>query len=456
MSLQESPNLILFITDDHAQWALGCYGNREIHTPALDYLAGSGVLMRNAFTPCPVCSPARASLLTGLYPSQHGIHDYIDSHIEEYDRIDRLGSTPTLASLLSAQGYTVGLVGKWHCGQEGIPARGFDFWFSVGKHAMSGHHGQHDFYEGDEPAIHSDYKTDLFAEKVVEFLRTRPKDRPFFLLVAFTGTHSPWSGHPDYLAAQHETSAFADIPADAVYPFGAMAGEATFKTRDNRRAALAQYYAAVEHIDIAVGRILNELDTQQINQQTALIYTADHGLNASHHGLWGKTNSTRPPNMLEESIRVPLIVRWPGQIVAGQQRAEMIDHTDLFETILALVGVTFARDRDYVGRSFLPLLRGGYVRDWKRTQIIEYVTTRMIRDERFKLVTRLTDDPPLFIDLQADPRETVNRMDAPEHQLRITALRNELDAFFARLLPETNGALDVTALPPHNRVEWWR
>ena len=136
------PNILLFVTDDHGQWASGAYGNREVRTPSLDRLAASGIVMENAFTPTPVCSPARASLLTGLTPSQHGIHDYIAA---SFDRKPWLATERTLPQLLQEAGYRTGLAGKWHIGNEDVPAPGFDSWFSVGSAYPLLHEGARDF-----------------------------------------------------------------------------------------------------------------------------------------------------------------------------------------------------------------------------------------------------------------------------------------------------------------------
>ena len=126
-----APNIIVFFSDDHAQWALPCYGNSEIIAPNLNHLAETGAVMQNAFTPCPVCSPARASFWTGLYPSQHGIHDHLAEDDEDVQFTDWLADMPTLADYLHDAGYTTALCGKWHCGAGEIPKSGFDYWYSA-------------------------------------------------------------------------------------------------------------------------------------------------------------------------------------------------------------------------------------------------------------------------------------------------------------------------------------
>ncbi len=166
--MAKQPNILLFVTDDHGQWASGPYGNRELRTPNLDRLAATGVVMENAFTPTPVCSPARASLLTGLTPSQHGIHDYIAMR---FDRRDWLAGLHTLPKLLQKAGYRTGMCGKWHLGNEDRPAAGFDSWFSIGSAYPVHHCGTREFCQQGRMATLRGYVDDIIAERAAQFLQ---------------------------------------------------------------------------------------------------------------------------------------------------------------------------------------------------------------------------------------------------------------------------------------------
>lgn len=221
--MSERPHILVVMSDDHAQWAAGCYGNREIRTPTLDYLAGSGVLMSNSYTPTPVCSPARASFFTGLLPSQHGIHDFIRATDDVTGTRDWLGDTPTLATVLQAAGYRTGLIGKWHCGRDDVPQPGFDTWFSVGR-TYPYHGGPHTYCDNGTPLELSGHKTQIITDRAVEFLRAQD-GRPLFLFVGYTATHSPWGNHPERLVDSYRGCAFDDIPHDSAYPFGTLRGE---------------------------------------------------------------------------------------------------------------------------------------------------------------------------------------------------------------------------------------
>ena len=222
----------------------------------------------------------------------------------------------------------------------------------------------------------------------------------------------------------------------------------------DRREALAQYYAAVTHIDEGVGRLLDELEAQGLREDTLVVYTADHGLNCSHHGLWGKGNATRPPNMLEESIRVPLLLNRPGHVSAGQSGEQFVDHCDLHATLLDLAGLD-ATGSAGPGRSFAPLLTDAQaLPDWRQAQAGEYGPTRMWRRERHKLVRQAPGGRELLFDLAADPRETRDlRGDEPE---LAGALGAQLDAFFAQYDDPARSGLLAPQGPRHNFHEAWR
>ena len=447
------PNILLFITDDHGQWASGPYGNNEVSTPNLDSLAASGVVVENAFTPTPVCSPARASLLTGLTPSQHGIHDYIAA---AFDRERWLATEQTLPLLLQKAGYRTGLAGKWHIGNEDVPAPGFDFWFSVGSDYPLLHDGARDFCNQGRMETLSGYTDDIVAEQAATFVRATD-ERPFFLLVGLTATHSPWRGHPERLASLYRDASFCDIPTGESYPFGEQALESLSVDRRHEREAQAQYYAAVSHVDEIVGQLLEAVDEAGKLNNTLVVYTSDHGLNCGHHGLWGKGNATLPLNMLEESIRVPLQLSWQGVLPAGMRRVEMVDHLDLFQTLVSVGIADLPAKSDYAGTSMLPLLLEPEVDcNWRQVQFGEYGTVRMAHSGRYKLIRRHPNGPHELFDLEADPRETRNLIESSSHLAVISELSGLMETHFRRYSrPDKSGTLGA-GLPQHNMTEAWR
>lgn len=460
MPAADQRNIILIVNDDLAQWALGSYGNRDVHTPALDFLAATGVQMNNAFTPTPVCSPARACLLTGRLASQHGIHDYLASTIPQIHRRPWLQDELTLAQLLSQAGYQTAHCGKWHLGSDYQPQAGFAHWFSgVGDYPAE-HGGDHRFSRDGVIETVAGQRSPVITDAAIDFLRQREADAPFFLQIGYFGTHNPWRGQPERLAAQYRERDYPQLRNQIAYPFGAQALESTLPTRLQPAEALAQYYAAVSHIDEAVGRLLDELDALQIRESTLLVFTSDHGLCCGQHGLWGKGNATLPLNMLEESIRVPLIFNQPRDLFAGQRRAEFVDHLDVFQTIAAYAGLAdrLQPERHYPGRSFLPLLdNSAALPDWRALQFGEYGDLRMARSRRYKLARRYYDDAPCeLFDLLRDPAETHNLFADREHGGVVAWLTDAIERYFAAHQDPLKNGLRVRQLPRHNLSEAWR
>ncbi len=451
--MTRQPNILLFVTDDHGQWASGPYGNREVCTPNLDRLAATGVVMENAFTPTPVCSPARASLLTGLTPSQHGIHDYIAMR---FDRRDWLAGLPTLPQLLQNAGYRTGLCGKWHIGNEDSPAPGFDSWFSIGSAYPFLHFGAREFCDQGRMTRLEGSIDDIVTERAGTFLQA-DDERPFFLLVGLTAPHSPWDGHPQRFVDQYSDTDFVDIPDGESYPFGEQAGESLSVDRRREREHTAQYYAAIAHVDENVGRLLELLEEAGQTENTLVVYTSDHGLNCGHHGVWGKGNGTLPLNMLEESIRVPLILNWPGVLPAGARYDEMVDHLDLFQTLIAAAEAELPSNFNYAGEDMGPLFATGRQhKAWRQVQFGEYGPMRMARTRRHKLVRRFPHGPQELFDLEDDPRESRNLIDNKEYRELTQRLSDLIEEHFGRYNAADKNGLRGAALPQHNMTEAWR
>ena len=448
------PNIVVFFSDDHAQWALPCYGNSEIIAPNITHLAETGAVIRNAFTPCPVCSPARASFWTGLYPSQHGIHDHLAENDEAVQRTAWLAGIPTLGDFLHDAGYTTGLCGKWHCGAGESPKSGFDYWYSAWRKTPKYNSLINKYSDQGRVVERSGYDTQIISDAAIEFLRKREAEKPFFLFVGYATTHNPWINRPERLVSHYRKATFRDIPSDTPYAFGE-AGTHPVAPEDPREA-LAQYYASVTMIDEGVGRVLDELDAQGERDETLIVYTSDHGLNMGHHGIWGKGNGSEPLNMLEESIGVPLILNQPGVIEGGQRRSEFVNHTDLFETLLHAAAVE-SDGLTTSGRSFLDRFSTeDSAPGWANTYVGEYGPVRVIRDERYKLVWRYEGGENLLHDLEQDPRETVNRYDDANYGAVVDSMRTQLEQFFARYEVAEHSGLLGNRLPIHNKREAWR
>ncbi len=451
-------NIVVIFNDDHGQWALPAYGNRELRTPTLDHLARSGVVMENAFTPTPVCSPARACFLTGRMASQHGLHDYI-ANGEGFEKQRWLEAEVTLPQLLQDAGYQVALSGKWHLGNDTEPHPGFDRWFALSGDYPVEAKGRYRYSRDGTIVERSGYKSQVITDAAIDYLRGFDKTRPFFLFVGHTATHSPWADHPARLVEQYRDCAFSDIPPDPAYPFGHQNLESRdLVSRTEWREALAQYYAAVSSLDEAVGRLMDELEALALRDDTLIVYTSDHGLCCGHHGIWGKGNGTMPLNMVEESIRIPMIFHHPKALFSGQRRIEFVDHLDLFQTLAAFaeVAATDEPAKGYAGRSFLPMLTNEpFDQPWRNIQFCEYGSVRMIRTPRYKLLRHHHPEQTLLFDLTEDPRETRNLAQEVEFAELAGRLASELDAYFQRYeLPAKSGIREGGPDPTNRTAPW--
>jgi arylsulfatase A-like enzyme len=457
------PNILLFLSDDHGPWALGCYGNQEVRSPHLDRLAAEGVRFQSAFTPSPVCSPARACLLAGRTPSQVGIHDWIQEVEPLFGDRDWPASEHTLPELLAAAGYRCGLSGKWHLGRSHLAPRGFSWYFGLPR--WQGDHIETYTYihNGVERTL-SGNKTRFIAEAALEFLDSASAAQPWFLQVGFIATHSPYAGQEPELVALYERARFDAIPPYLPHPWRQNEGfhQREQFTREECERRYRHYYAAVTDLDLQVGRILEQLRATGQLDRTLVVYVSDHGLALGHGGFWGKGNSTRPLNMYEVSIRVPLLARWPEGGIGGvePQRPPLVqqcvDHYDTFQTLCAVAGATLDPARRYPGRSWLPLARGRELPDWREARFGEYGDLRMLRTPRFKLVRRYPNGPDDLFDLAYDPNERLNIAGAPRLAELEEELRAELERWYADFQTPEHSGLRVKQLPAHNRNEAWR
>jgi len=460
------PDICIFLADDHGQWAAGAYGNDDVLTPTIDSLAASGLLMANATSPSPVCSPARISLMTGRMPSQHGVHDFLAERPDAaYDWID---DEVLLSEILQNTGYRTALIGKWHASATSFePARGFDRWLSYDQGPEDWpnqylHQGTVHFSDQGKAISVDGFQIEHLGRAAREFIESGDPKQPYFLIFAPTDTHEPITGHPEDLVEKYRSAGLDQVPADESSPFPA-AYDAAVAPEDIGET-LAQYYAAVSHQDEELARILDLIRSRGTLENTLVIYTSDHGMMVGHHGLIGKSNTTIPQNLYEESIRVPMILSWPGGIPETGITLDLpFDHLDLFQTILDAAGVELSEDMrrqiDSPGRSVLPRLRDPDI-EWRRYRFTEHGNARMISDGRYKLIKRYPPLDPRFgdelYDLEADPRETTNLIDSSEYGEIHAELSAALDLYFERYeVPEHSGST-VMDQAPCNGMEPWR
>ena len=455
------PNILVFMTDDHGHWAMHRAGTRELHTPTMDAIGRRGALMQHCFTPCPVCSPARASFWTGKIPSAHGIHDWIQE-MGGGESHPGLAEQTNLGQRLQRAGYRTAMVGKWHCQRSWQVQPGFDFWYSICRGTDARFDNQR-FNDNGTTVEQFGHQAPHLTDAAMRFLRQprREPGEPWFLFVGYTNTHSPFSGEPERLAAHYRQCAFTDPPIEAQSPCHGQ--KKILIEEEDESEGRAQYYAAVNMIDEQMGRLLDELESRGELDNTLIVYTSDHGHMNGQHGLWGKGNATTPQNFLEESIHVPCVLSWPAAFDGNQRPTVPVDHCDLHATVLHAAGIA---DNDAElsmspGRSYLPLLRGEMdASQWRDAQCCEYGNARMIRAGGHKLVRRYPGPNGRFqdelYDLDADPRETRNRIDDPAYAETVAHLSQQLDDYFARYEIADVRGLRMAELARLNVDEPWR
>ena len=439
-------NVVFILTDDQGYWAMGCSGNEEIRTPNLDRLAKQGILFENFYCTSPVCSPARASILTGKIPSQHGVHDWIrKGNMEEdgWPPIRYLDGMTGYTQILAENGYVCGLSGKWHLGDSLHPQMGFSFWYA---HQRGGgnYYGAPMIRDG-RPYIEERYVTDVITDEALRFIDEQSRrGRPFYLSVHYTAPHSPWIGqHPREIVDSYDSCPFKSCPEEP--PHRWQIETAPRGTGEERREILKGYFAAVTAMDQNVGRILAKLEEEGLTERTLVVFMSDNGMNMGHHGFFGKGNGTFPLNMYETSVKVPCIVSQPGSVPSGIVEKGMFSQYDIFPTLLDYLGIGAPRDPKMPGMSFSDLLRGEESAGHGHVVVFdEYGPVRMIRDKEWKYVHRYPYGPNELYNVQEDPDEKVNLIDEAKYEKIVWSLRSKLEEFFLRYAdPERDGAREA-------------
>ena len=443
---QEKPNILFILTDDQGAWAMRCAGNTDIHTPNLDRIASQGYRFENFFCASPVCSPARASLLTGRIPSAHGVQDWIRSgnldrdglkkeiredpyYLCEEKPIQYLEGMLTYTDVLKENGYTCALSGKWHLGDSMMPQHGFDKWFTIGRGGC--YYNKADIVENGEISFENRYITNVITDKALSYLEEfRTQDNPFYLSVHYTAPHSPWEEdqHPGEYIEMYRDCGFTATPDLPVHPN--QIPSAPSGTGEVRKSLLRGYYAAITAMDADVGRLLDKLEALGIAEDTIVMFMADNGMNMGHHGIWGKGNGTFPFNMYDTAVKVPFLVSWPGHYPSGVVCRRMCSQYDFFQTLLDMVGIRRQLPDGLPGRSFADVFDGNTEKAGAVVVYDEYGPTRMIRTEEWKYICRSPYGPDELYHLSEDPEENNNLSADPKYAALINRMYIQLTRWF--------------------------
>ena len=441
-------NLVAIVTDDQAAWTIGCYGGNEISTPNLDRIAKDGARFENAFVHTPVCSPSRGTYLTGLFPSQLGYTDWLNDNQARKHGVTP--ASPTWPSVLAANGYATGLVGKWHLGRkdESLPWNNglLEFTGDLGggwrpdKVNFINEKGGKVAPEG--------FSVEICTDLAMEFI-DKHIDQPFALLVHYREPHAAYTPMPE---PDMETSRNADLKVpdfpNLKQPY----------TTNNRRG----YYASIAAVDRNVGRILDHLEKAGLDQNTIVTFTSDHGYNVGEHGIQHKGNGywitkdkfqKSRPNMFDTSIHVPLMIRGPVVKTPGSVVGEWVTNADMFGSVLGLLGIERPATVPANSRDFSPALRGETLpsASFPKELFGQYdlvnnpikARMRMIRDERWKLILHLDDaERNELYDLKNDPGERTNLFGGEGTGGTVAALKNRLRKHMAEIADPRLGEVE--------------
>ena len=427
-------NVVFILSDDHRYDFMGFHPQAPafLETPELDRMAARGAHLQNAFVTTALCSPSRASILTGRYAHNHGIVD---------NSAPIPPGTTFFPQYLQQAGYATAFVGKWHMGEsKDDPQPGFDRWVSFA--------GQGVYFDpvlnvDGEPEKATGYMTDLLTDYALDWLERHQREapeQPFFLYLSHKAVHAEFEPAPRHLGR------YAD--AALSYPDTMANNEANYRTkprwvREQRygwHGVAHPYHGALDFddfyrryaetllaLDQSIGRVLDYLDESGLSEETLVIYMGDNGFLLGEHGLIDKRQA------YEESIRVPMLAYAPGMITPGTRIAALIRNIDVAPTILDLAGASAPEPMD--GRSFLPVLRDGAA-SWDGELLYEYYwehafphtpTVFALRGDRYKYIYyHGIWDLNEFYDLETDPKERHNLIEVPGEQARMRAMQERM------------------------------
>ncbi len=421
------PNIVIVLADDLGYGDLACYGHQVIKTPNLDRLAGQGLRFTQGYSASAVCSPSRSAIMTGRTPYRNGVFNWIPEGNEVHLRTSEI----TIATLLRRLGYATCHVGKWHLnGMFNSPKQpqpndhGYDWWLGTQNNAAPSHKNPKNFVRNGQPAGEiNGFSAHIIVDEAINWLRKeRDKGKPFLLSVWFHEPHLPIESDPQF---QNEYPDLVKSDPDK-----------------------AQHHGNVTQLDSAFGKLMKALDDLQLAENTIVIFTSDNG--PEGNGLTGRTRGStgglrgRKRAVYDGGIRVPFIVRWPGQVPAGKTSDQPVIGSDIFTTLCRLGGAKVPTDRPIDGTDFSPAFKGQPIH-----RPIPMYWRCAIAPEELKIAMRLGDYTILannaltkfeLYNLKTDVKQTTNL--AEKEPERFEAMRKTLIALNAEIEKEGPG--------------WWR
>ena len=459
---EQKPNFVFILVDDLGWKDLGCYGSTFHETPNLDKLASEGIRFTNAYAACPVCSPTRASIMTGKYPARIDLTDWIAGRQQWANQTGEHKLLPkpfkhqmeleetTLAEALKEAGYTTFFAGKWHLGEDSVywPTNQ-GFYINKGgwkKGSPNGRRGYFSPYKNPRLADgpKGEYLTDRLADESIAFLEEYHSN-PFLLYLSFYTVHNPLNGKPEKIKKYEKKRDSLNYTDEERFnrdkPWMKTFGRGSFKERlvqDN-----PVYASMVESMDENIGRVLDKLKELDLHKNTIIFFMSDNGGLATSEG----SNTTILPLragkgwLYEGGIREPMIIKWPGNNLNGQTNDIPVTSTDFYPTILEMAGLQLKPEQHIDGKSLVPLLK----KNNDSTKISNEFFNRPIfwhyphysnqggkpgsavRLGNYKLIEFFEDNRIELYDLENDPGERQNISE--EYPGVVNKLKNLLDSW---------------------------
>lgn len=412
--LGAQPNILLIYVDDLGYGDLASFGHPVIKTPNLDALAADGMRLTSYYAPSALCSPSRAGLLTGRHPYRTGIKSWIPADSGVYLRNAEI----TLAEVLKEAGYSTALIGKWHLnsdlGNESEPQpndQGFDYFYGHNAFQIPTNHNPNNIYRNREAlGVQQGYTADLYASEAISWLERQDSNQPFFLYLSMAEPHTTFENPPQY------NQMYADFTNGPIVPIPSGSGEIPKEKLVARGPG--EYYANITYMDAQLGRVLNWLQENDLEDDTVVVFASDNGPVTSDWFQWFEVNAYgstagfrgRKHFLHEGGIRVPAIIRYPGVTTPGTSSDTPVVGMDLFVTLAAVGAGNVPDDRAIDGVDIAPLFDGNSMPDrtlfWALASVsdLEYA----IRRDGWKLLLDKSGEPRELYQLSDDPLELIN------------------------------------------------
>ena len=415
----DAPNILIIMPDQWRGFDLGCMGNKDVLTPNIDRLAAKGLLVKNTFANTPVCCPARANLLTGKFAHSNGMTAN-DLRLREQEI--------TIAEILKENGYRTGFIGKWHLDggarQPGyIPPgprrQGFDFW--AANECSHSHFNTEYFRNEPQPIPIDTFEAVTWFDQAIDFINN-DSDQPFFLMIAPGPPHNPYKA-PDAYSQLYDPE---KLTMRKNWQPGVKRGS---------KEEIAEYYGMMTAVDDQVGKLLNALEVNNLEENTVVLFTSDHGDMLGSQGHFFK----RKP--WEESIRIPGIIKYPSKIKPGETEA-LFSHVDMAPTLLSFAGVTASKE---IQGQDLSSVFTGEIKKGPASVYFEIMgpyeagnikdAWRGVRTQQYMYAT-FENEPWILYDVSSDPFELKNLAQIDES----ANLREQFDDEINRWMEKTNDA----------------